>query len=524
MNHPLLTAVFALSAVLSQSAVASPLMVVPANQTNIQLEKAGSPESAARHYLMSSSSALGLRSDLSDLITESVTETPAGYSVRFQQMSNGLPIENANVVVTLSRSLQVLTYVNDYARSANGFGLEKFSAQNFQLSEDNALERAYQELKLRSSPSAQTVQKKMLVEAGSLRSVYQVQLAAPADGFYAWEIIMDAVDGRIYKSRDLAVHSRPASRGVVTTGVFDPNPTIRSGKASQGLDANNADSTFYSSMMTQVSLDNLTQKNGKYQLVGPNVVIADSEAPKNPDCSFSSDALKLKRSDACFDAVNVYYFIDKTMKYMNGTLGFNVHPLKYQGGIKVDPHGLNGEDNSHYNPMSDELAFGEGGIDDAQDHDVIIHELGHAIHNWVTKGHLSQVEGLSEGSGDYWAASYDRQFMKPDNIAYNWTFSFDGHNEFWPGRVVNVTKKYPAGAKGEIHDAGQLWATTCIEVYDAIGKEKADKLFWTALASLNESSSQADAAKAYVVAAQQLYPSDLQTVISKFKARGYPVR
>jgi hypothetical protein len=63
-----------------------------------------------------------------------------------------------------------------------------------------------------------------------------------------------------------------------------------------------------------------------------------------------------------------------------------------------------------------------------------------------------------------------------------------------------------------------------MEIYDAIGKEKADKLFWTALSGLNESSSQADAAKSYVVATQQLYPELTDTVIKKFKTRGYPVR
>ena len=113
--------------------------------------------------------------------------------------------------------------------------------------------------------------------------------------------------------------------------------------------------------------------------------------------------------------------------------------------------------------------------------------------------------------------------MKPGHIAYNWTFSFDGHNEFWPGRVTNVAAKYPEGARGSIHTAGQLWATVCMEVLETIGKEKADKLFWTAIASLNERSSQADAAKAYVVATQQLYPQDLQAVVGKFKARGFPV-
>ena len=49
------------------------------------------------------------------------------------------------------------------------------------------------------------------------------------------------------------------------------------------------------------------------------------------------------------------------------------------------------------------INFGEGGVDDAEDADVILHELGHGIHDWITNGSLSQVDGLSEGMADYWA-------------------------------------------------------------------------------------------------------------------------
>ena len=91
------------------------------------------------------------------------------------------------------------------------------------------------------------------------------------------------------------------------------------------------------------------------------------------------------------------------MRYMNLTLGVTVHPTAYPGGVQYDPHGLNGVDNSHYTSGPEQLAFGEGGVDDDEDADVIVHELGHGIHDWVTNNGLSQVQGLSEGLGDYFA-------------------------------------------------------------------------------------------------------------------------
>ena len=509
--------------------LAGPLVVVTDSTKSFQSDVASSPEESARNFLKNSAGALGLREDLSDLVLEAVTTTPAGYVVRFQQKLNGLLVDRADLVVSLSRELEPLTYVNSAVPVSQTWSLmSEGMASRFKISKKDALARAYAHLKLTASPTREEIVSKLRFQDGSFRTVYQIRISAPVDRRYAWEVLMDANTGEIYRSRSLILNYSGKGRDLFRANVFDPNPTIRSGKSVDQVsgysDNNNADSSFFQSMLTQVSLDNLTRQGTKWVLSGPNVVVVDSEAPKNPDCSFTGDAMSLKRSDPCFDAVNAYYFIDKTLKYINGTLGFDLHPLRYRGGVRIDPHGVNGDDNSHYSPFSDELAFGQGGVDDAQDHDVVIHELGHALHNWITNGHLSQAEGLSEGSGDYWAASYGRQFMKPGHVAYHWTFSFDGHNSFWPGRSVGVSSKYPAGASGSIHSAGQLWATTCMEIYDAIGKEKADKLFWTALSSLSESSNQADAAKSYVVAAQQLYPEVLETVIQKFKNRGYPVR
>jgi hypothetical protein len=515
---------FAIVSLVGLSAQASPLMVIEPS-AQLQLEKARSPEESARNFLKASAGALGLKSDLSDLSLDSITETPMGYSVRFQQTHGGLPIDGATLVVSLSRDLMPLTYVNEVISISQTHNLNENFNTPFALPRQEALLRTYEFLKLTASPVKEEVLLKKRFQDGQMRSVYQVTVSAPVDRIYAWEVMVDAETGEVLDSRNLILNQRAAR---ISTAVFDPNPTLKSGRAMGTVpgfvDANNADSPFFQSMLTPITLDNLTMVGGKTVLAGPNVVITDSEAPRNPDCSMNSSKFAVKRSDPCFDAVSVYYFIDKQLRYMNGRLGFNLRPIKYAGGIKVDPHGVNGEDNSHYSPFSDELAFGQGGVDDAQDHDVVIHELGHAMHNWITKGNISQAQGLSEGTGDYAAASYGRPFMKPGHVAYHWTFSFDGHNEFWPGRVTNVTQKYPAGAQGSIHSAGQLWATVCMEIFDAIGKEKADKLFWTALSMLSNRSNQADAAQAYVVATSKLFPADLAVVTAKFKARGYPVK
>src|SRR5262249_28097644 len=149
------------------------------------------------------------------------------------------------------------------------------------------------------------------------------------------------------------------------------------------------------------------------------------------------------------------------------------------------------------------LSFGEGGVDDAEDSDVIIHELGHGVHDWITGGGLSQVNGLSEGLGDYNAASYSRSLGQwaSGDPPFQWTFNWDGHNPFWPGRITNSTLHYPEGLDGEVHDDGVIWVTSLMHIWDDIGQQRADKAVWEGIAMTNGSSSQDDAAHAVLQAA-----------------------
>ncbi|MEM8908810.1 MAG: hypothetical protein AAGD05_13265, partial [Bacteroidota bacterium] len=206
-------------------------------------------------------------------------------------------------------------------------------------------------------------------------------------------------------------------------------------------------------------------------------------------------------------------------------LNITLMPFQYTGGVRFDPHGLNGQDNAHYLSGTGRVAFGDGGVDDGEDVDVVLHELGHGLHHWVTSGGLSQVNGLSEGCGDYWASSYRRSLNLWDSSddEYNWVFGWDGHNEFWNGRINNYTALYPGGLTGSIHRDGQIWATSLMIIYDLIGRTQTDKAFLEGLAMTNGSSSQNDAAVAvYNAAVNMNYPtSQLLAIHSTMTNQGY---
>ncbi|MCP4250940.1 MAG: peptidase, partial [bacterium] len=230
-------------------------------------------------------------------------------------------------------------------------------------------------------------------------------------------------------------------------------------------------------------LPDIDLTGGIHSLVGPWAEILDYDAPFKGTFSQAGSAFDFNRFEDAFEAANTYWQIDNYMRYMNVTLGLDVRPYQYPGGVQFDPHGFNGADNSSYSSGSGRLQFGEGGVDDAEDADVIIHELGHGIHDWVTAGGLSQVNGLSEGTGDYFAQSYSRSLdlWSPGDPQYHWVFSWDGHNPFWPGRTTDYFGVYPDDLTGSIHTDGQIWSTCNMLIWDAIGRMKTDKAFWAGL-------------------------------------------
>src|SRR2546423_14028411 len=67
-----------------------------------------------------------------------------------------------------------------------------------------------------------------------------------------------------------------------------------------------------------------------------------------------------------------------------------------------------GQDNSfETDPPKDEIRYGKGGVDDAEDAEVILHEYGHAIHDGSGFVFGSEEAGaISEGFGDYWAVDF----------------------------------------------------------------------------------------------------------------------
>jgi len=478
------------------------------------------PQNMAWQYLQENADLLKLKNDFSDLHFSSLRVTPGGYHVRFQQIIQDYPVYQGNLVVNINRQNRVTLVMNSYKPLAH---LDRLTPA-ISLSQANGIVRNYLQIKGRLNFEKQETV--LYYQNRQTRLVHKISLV-PAEYLIGdWEVLVDAMTGEIIKVADRAVYTPTTGRG----RLFDPDPLTRAGASYQAGgqfgDNNDNDTDSLVAQIVWRDLLDIEFYNNQYHLEGPYAFIQDFEAPYKGLFIRPDSIWDFTRFPDAFEAVNVYYHVDKSMRYINDTLNFDLMPFQYTTGVRVDPHGLGGDDNSHYLPSTGQIAWGEGGVDDSEDEDVILHELGHGIHDWITNGNLSQVTGLSEGCGDYWAVSYNRSrgFWLPSQPQYNWVFQWDGHNEFWSGRVTNYPANYPGGLTGVIHTDGQIWASTLMQIWDDIGRTACDENFLEAISMLNGGSNQEDAAQAFVEADVALHGgANLVPIEYWFTQRGYQV-
>ncbi len=466
------------------------------------------PETMAREYLAARGHELGLgRSADADLVHRATRPGSHLTVVRFRQEQAGVPVYGSDVAVTVAPDGRIVYVANAAVRNLASVDTREA------VSGKDALTRVQDYLGV-DATHLDLVDK--VIYRGSAGTHLAWQVTVQADGLAGtWQVLVDAHDGSVLRAADTNIYSghRDAMRADGTGWVFLPDPlsSTRSNYGDPGYtDANDADSPQLTAARVQVPLRDITFSGGNYSLAGPYAVCWEWEAPNDNDCPVqSSNVFNVTRNHLNFEAINGYYHLDRFMRYVNETLAVPAMPVRYSGGVRYDAHGANGADNAYYQPSTDAIVFGEGGVDDAEDADVLVHELGHAIHNWVTNGGLSQVQGLSEGTGDYLAMAYshslDEHLWTPADPQWYRVFKWDGHNQYWNGRVTNFQLQVTyQNLPGSIHSAGQYWASCNREARDVIGGELMDRAFLVGLSMTGSSSNQRDAAQAVINAAAQM--------------------
>ena len=286
--------------------------------------------------------------------------------------------------------------------------------------------------------------------------------------------------------------------------VFDPNPVVEQGSRTGLADNNDAD---YPALDPLYRHRDAARPRHRGLPAGP---VGERDRPPAARCPAGRNFGSVKRSNPCdcFDAAMAYFHIDRMQRYLQG-LGFaNV----VHRSIPVNLHAT-AEDNSFYSPTTRALNFGDGGVDDAQDADVISHEYGHAIQDSQVPGFGVTTEGgtLGEGFGDYWQAAMSANQGNADifNTCFaEWDTSAVSDDPLPCLRDVDhpwtVDEAVNECGGREIHCVGQAWANLLWTIRKQLGGATGDRLVVQSQFSYSVESGFRDASLALLFADRQL--------------------
>ena len=477
----------------------------------------GSAEQRARQWIEAAGAAPRLDGAPPSLRLVEIRRSPSGQHVRLQQTWDGIPMWGAEAVASFDLQGRPLVLASDLAPPPAAV-----AAASAVIPDAYACDRALAAAGIRGAtlaPPHAALYWRRFDAAWVLCHRVACPAAEPAGD---WEVWLDAHDGRVLDVVDRTVWEHAVRRTSAGTGrarIFDPDPSLATGDAALS-DHNNADTAVPDAAYVDVTLLDLAPPvRGQYRLVGPWVSIEDWEAPAIAPESSATGDFSATRAANGFEAAMVYYHVDAMQRWYQ-TLGFADANHRPQ---VADPHGVYGLDNSKFVPSLHKIAYGDGGVDDAEDAEVIVHEYGHAtqfdiVPTWGTGGHAA---AMGEGFGDYLAHSYAWS-RRPGRVRdWNGIFQWDGHNEFWPGRrAVDPTLHYPEDAAAAPHLAGTLWCSALVEALYALGDRAVmDRLVLDHHYALTGNATMEDAANAILAADVALYHAAHVAVLVEVFAR-----
>ncbi|HSD83211.1 MAG TPA: M36 family metallopeptidase [Anaerolineae bacterium] len=232
------------------------------------------------------------------------------------------------------------------------------------------------------------------------------------------------------------------------------------------------------------------------------------------------------RHDDQFEQVMAYYWATEAQKYIQ-SLGFGStrRPINMESqDVRINQWGV---DNSYSWDKHDVLRFGKGGVDDAEDAEVILHEYGHAMMDsqMTPFGFGTSVEAgsIGEGFGDYWAVTVSDVVAPTPDPACVADWDSVAYTSSTPHclRRVDGDRHYPQDLTGEVHHDGQIWSRALWDIRNALGHVVADTIILEAQFSFAPDTNMLDAAQDTVDTAQALYgPAAADAVHAAFQARG----
>ena len=464
-------------------------------------------ETSARQFLSSHADLLKLDQSLHGLSLSRTVATLGGTLFGFSQSADEVPVYGAEVTVQFDKEGRVVALTNTAVPSA------KLVALSPTVTDSDAVNAARGAVPARPKDDEPTADlpgpsTRLVIYAETGQPTLAWEVVMPTSG-PTWQVFVHALKGTVLApARDL-------NRYVTGTGqVFLVNAVVatRNNTLRDDKDAASAVPTSAYRTVALLGLDGTGYLDGTY---------ASSKASKRR-VSSSTQTFVYDRSANGFSETMGYYFFDYAQRYIQ-SLGF-AHVNNRQQVFSIDRYN---KDNSFYESVSKTITLGTGGVDDAEDAEVIWHEYGHSIlDNQVPGfGTSAEADALGEGFGDYWAGTVGAQLSGgyQDVCIADWDAT--SYSTTLPPclRRLDSTKHYPDSIDGDPHDDGEIWSAALWQIRGAIGGRKTDTVIIQHHFSLTTDTSFNQAANALVNAAIVLHysTSDVNAIRTILANRGF---
>jgi len=472
------------------------------------------PEEIARNFIRSQKSELGYFTayaseayDTQDLKVKTIREKSNATHVIFHQELDDVPVFGQTVKVHLRGDQSVVLMNGNYVN------LEETGVNNSsKISGKDAINLALKDL---GRSAVSSVEPGFVPTRLELLRGYKVLLVSEGGEFV---YLIDAQEGQIHAKYNQIADS-PDHKGKPLNKAAFPKtkPPVKLKKTPPRLSRTSPrpDSSprgWVHSSSSKVDpelkivdlkgLDSSGHLDGKATAVANKTAPSRAHSPKG-EFLYASD-------DTHYHEVMVYYHIAELQDYLQN-LG-----VKGLRKTTATVH-YNDDDNSFYSPSKKALFFGDGGVPDSADADIILHEYGHAIVDALAglqSGWGSQGGAMHEGFGDYVAASFfnDPEIGEWDSTAYSDTGYL---------RTVENSKRFPEDLEREAHADGEIWAGTLWDLRKLLGKKIADPLVYHSMDFLPVDANFKDGLVAILSVDQTRFQSKYKKAILKtFQKRG----
>src|SRR5262245_964963 len=310
--------------------------------------------------------------------------------------------------------------------------------------------------------------------------------------------------------------------GHTATGtVFTPNPVQELGLENL-TDNKDADAPVFGPAYHRRTLTDLDASG---TLTGAYVrVKSNTGRPATADNGAFPD---WRRGADQFEQVMGYYWVTTAQHYLQH-LGFGPRLRavnQRQIELRIDQFG---GDNSFFREDKANITLGKGGVDDAEDAEVIVHEYGHSVQDGQVPGFGTNLESgsIGEGFSDYlavvvtsWASGVPT--LVPEACVADWDSVSYTTSVPHCLRRIDGNKVYPADVVGEVHADGEIWSRALWDIRTGLGDAAGSTVIIEAQFGFTADTGFAAAASTTVATAQRLYGSAAaRAVRAAFVARG----